>query len=191
MTNADSESRESGVSAPDAAASTGAMLVGILSDTHGALPQAAFAELADCDHIVHAGDICDPSILAELETLAPVTAVLGNNDYPEYGAKVGRFATPVIGGARFLVTHTPDDLMRALRGGTSALQPGDPLPQVAVHGHTHVPRIVSGRAATPAGYIVCPGSVTRPRGGSSPSVAKLVIKDGVVSSVRLVELTRR
>lgn len=162
-------------------------VVGILSDTHGVLPQAAFAELADCDHIVHAGDICDPSILSELETLAPVTAVLGNNDHPEYGARVARFATPVIGGVRFLVAHTPDDLMRALHGATSALQPGDPLPQVAVHGHTHVPRIVKGKAAAPAGMVVCPGSVTRPRGGSRPSVAKVVVEDGAVKSVELVE----
>ena len=85
------------------------MLVGVLSDTHGVLPSAAFAELADCDFIVHAGDICGPGILAELETLAPVTAVLGNNDCREYGRSVDRFATPVIGGVRFLVTHTPDD----------------------------------------------------------------------------------
>ena len=40
------------------------MLVGVLSDTHGVLPSAAFAELADCDFIVHAGDICGPGILA-------------------------------------------------------------------------------------------------------------------------------
>ena len=59
--------------------------VGILSDTHGRLPLAATAALADCDVIAHAGDICGPSILTELRALAPVNAVLGNNDYDEYG----------------------------------------------------------------------------------------------------------
>lgn len=172
------------------ASAPGRMLVGILSDTHGVLPRSAFAELADCDHIVHAGDICGPEILTELATLAPVTAVLGNNDYREYGSGVGRFANPVIGGVRFLLTHTPDDLRRALCGCTSVLQPGDPVPQVAVHGHTHVPRIVTGKEALPAGMLVCPGSVTRPRGGSAPSVAKLVLCDGAVESARLVELPR-
>lgn len=166
------------------------MLVGILSDTHGVLPSAAFAELADCDFIVHAGDICGPDILAELETLAPVAAVLGNNDCREYGRSVDRFATPVIGGVRFLVTHTPDDLQRALHGCTSALQPGDPIPQVAVHGHTHVPRILKGKAASPVSLLVCPGSVSRPRGGSAPSVAKVSIADGAVQDARLVELVR-
>ena len=97
------------------------MLIGVLSDTHGWLPQRAYAELADCGHIIHAGDICDPGILDELRTLADVTAVLGNNDYGEYGAAVGRFARPVIGGVRFLVAHTPRDLALALHGGLGVL----------------------------------------------------------------------
>ena len=41
--------------------------VGVISDTHGRLDERAFAELADCDHIIHAGDIGDPAILRELE----------------------------------------------------------------------------------------------------------------------------
>ena len=164
------------------------MLVGMLSATPGRLPQAAFAELADCDHIIHAGDICGTGILTELRTLAPVTAVLGNNDFPEYGEDVQKFATPTIGGVKFLVTHTPTDLERALRGTTSALQPGDTVPVVAVHGHTHIPRIETGRAASPAGWLVCPGSVTLPRGGSSRGVAKVTIEDAAVKGIRLVEL---
>lgn len=167
------------------------ILVGILSDTHGTLPRSAYAELADCDHIIHAGDICGPDILTQLETLAPVTAVLGNNDYREYGAAVDKFASTKIGGVSFLVAHKPDDLERALLGCTSALQAGDPIPDVAVHGHTHVPRIVKGKAARPATLLVCPGSTTRPRGGSSPTVAKLVIKNGSVESAALVELLLR
>ena len=164
------------------------MLIGVLSDTHGTLPRAAFAELADCDRIVHAGDIGDPGILVELAGLAPVTAVLGNNDFREYGPDVDRVARPVIGGVPFLVAHTPDDLMRELMRPDDAAAPGSPAPRVAVHGHTHVPKIVSGRAAAPAARIVCPGSVTRPRGGSEPSVAKIVVEDGALCSVRLVPL---
>ncbi len=72
------------------------LLVGVLSDTHGRLPEDAYAELADCDFIIHAGDICGPGIMLELGGLAPVCAVLGNNDYPEYGESVGTVATPVL-----------------------------------------------------------------------------------------------
>lgn len=165
------------------------MLVGVLSDTHGTLPPAAYAELADCDHVVHAGDIGAPDILAQLRALAPTTAVLGNNDYDEYGSDVQRYAAFTVGGVRFLMAHTPDDLRNALCGRTSALAPGDPVPAVAIHGHTHVPRLVTGAPARPAAWLVCPGSVTRPRGGSKRSLAKIVIEDGRVRDIRFVELT--
>ena len=58
--------------------------IGVISDTHGSLHQRAYEALADCDYIIHAGDICNPGIIRELETLAPVYAVLGINDYNEY-----------------------------------------------------------------------------------------------------------
>ena len=39
----------------------------------------------DVEHILHAGDICGNAIILKLERIAPVTAVLGNNDYdPQY-----------------------------------------------------------------------------------------------------------
>src|SRR3954468_4605403 len=54
--------------------------VGLISDTHGLLRPEAVAFLRGSDRIVHAGDIGDASILRDLGTLAPVTAVRGNND---------------------------------------------------------------------------------------------------------------
>lgn len=54
--------------------------VGLISDTHGVLRPEAIEFLRGCAHIVHAGDICDPDILQTLASLAPLTAVRGNND---------------------------------------------------------------------------------------------------------------
>lgn len=164
------------------------LLVGVLSDTHGRLPDDAYAELADCDFIIHAGDICGLGILLQLGQLAPVCAVLGNNDYPEYGEGVKPVAMPRIGGVRFLVTHTPTDLRAILSGRTGVLKPGDPVPRVAIHGHTHVPELLRGSAASPVDVILCPGSVSRPRGGSKRQLAKIVIENGAVQDIRFVEL---
>lgn len=159
-------------------------LVGIISDTHGRLSQAAYNALADCDHIIHAGDIGAPGILRELQALGPVTAVLGNNDYDEYGKSVGRFAHPVIGGVRFLVAHYPRDV-RISAFGTGALAAGDPIPDVCVHGHTHLPKLQFGKEVRPAQYLLCPGSASRPRSGNPPSIAKIAIENGVVQSIRI------
>ena len=146
-------------------------------DTHGRLDPRAYDALADSDGIIHAGDIGDPAILRELRTLAPVYAVLGNNDYPEYGEEVGRFAHPVIDGVRFLVAHYPQDV-RVTRFGSRALSPGDPLPDVCIHGHTHVPELIMGKDARPATMILCPGSAFRPRSGYPRAIAKMDVEAG-------------
>lgn len=162
-------------------------LVGVISDTHGRLSQAAYHALADCDHIIHAGDIGDPDILRELQTLAPITAVLGNNDFAEYGESVGRFARPIIDGVKFLVAHYPRDV-RISSFGTGALAPGDPIPDVCIHGHTHIANISWGKEVRPAQYVVCPGSVSWPRGGNPPSIAKIEVDAYAVKSIRIESL---
>ena len=163
-------------------------LVGVLSDTHGTLPDSAYDSLAECDVIIHAGDICSPRILDELETLAPVYAVLGNNDYDEYGESVGRFSHPVIDGVRFLVSHYPKDVIISAFG-SSALAPGDPIPHVRIHGHTHVPRLERGREASPSQLLMCPGAVNRPRSDVGRTVGKIVIEDGRILGARIESLS--
>ncbi|WP_165247175.1 metallophosphoesterase family protein [Adlercreutzia sp. ZJ141] len=161
-------------------------LVGIISDTHGRLDTAAATAMAAADRIIHAGDIGDPRILHELEALAPTTAVLGNNDYDEYGSHVGPRACPVIDGVRFLVAHYPHDVRIGFGG--AKLEPGEPIPRVCVHGHTHTPRLDTGAAARPADYMICPGSASRPRSGMSRSVGFVHVHDGHVLGVRIETL---
>ena len=59
--------------------------IGIISDTHvsekrGKLNEKIFEYFQDVDLIFHAGDITSPKVLDELSTIAPITAVKGNND---------------------------------------------------------------------------------------------------------------
>ena len=153
------------------------LTVGIISDTHGTLSSDAYAALADCDVIIHAGDIGKPSILRELETLAPVYAVLGNNDYDEYGSDVGKYARPILEGKRFLVSHYPRDVRLGV-GGTGAVAPGDPLPHICIHGHTHLPKLQVGKDASPAELVMCPGSASRPRSGDPRTIGRIEIENG-------------
>lgn len=162
-------------------------LIGVISDTHGRLDPAAYNALADCDHIIHAGDICNPAIIPELETLAPVTAVLGNNDYNEYGPEVGRYGRVKIEGVRFLVAHYPSDV-RVSKFGSGALSAGDPIPDICVHGHTHLPRLDYGNEVRPASYVLNPGSATLPRGGFPRSIAKVRIVNTQVRGIWIESL---
>ena len=163
------------------------MLVGVISDTHGRLPVAAYTALADCDHIIHAGDIGGLEILRDLQTLAPVTAVLGNNDYPEYGEAVRRFAQVRLDGVKFLVAHY-DHMVKVTPHGNRYLKPGDPIPDVCIHGHTHVPRLDFGKEVRPASFVLNPGSASRPRGGLPPSIAHMQLNDGRVQWIRIESL---
>ena len=159
-------------------------LVGVISDTHGQLDVAAYAALAESDVIIHAGDIGNPAILRELETLAPVYAVLGNNDYNEYGAHVGYVTKPLIEGVRFLVAHYPKDVSMKL-GTHGALEPGEPIPRIRIHGHTHLPKLKTGLEARPSELLLCPGSATRPRSGNPRTVAFIELANGVIQSARI------
>lgn len=161
--------------------------IGIVSDTHGKLPLLAFEALAASDHIIHAGDIGDPSILRELKAIAPVSAVLGNNDFSEYGSQATRFAAPCIDGIRFLVAHFPHQVEIGPHG-CAALAPGDPLPQVCVHGHTHRAHITVGKKVRPATLSLCPGSPTRPRGDIGASVGFVEVENGSLLSARIETL---
>lgn len=161
--------------------------VGLISDTHGKLDMAAVAAFQGVDHIIHAGDICGPEVLHELETIAPVTAVLGNNDFDEYGSGVRKFARPVIDGVRFLVAHKPTDVHIGFNGGPG-IAAGDPIPQICVHGHTHVPRLVVGAEARPADFIVNPGAVFRPRSNFGRTVGFVEIDNSRIIEVRIENL---
>jgi uncharacterized protein len=55
-------------------------LIGVISDTHGLLRPEAMRALEGVEHILHAGDVGEPSILDSLRTIAPVTAISGNID---------------------------------------------------------------------------------------------------------------
>ena len=56
------------------------MKIGIISDTHNLLRPEIVSCLRDCGYILHGGDISCQSVLDQLEEIAPVKAVRGNND---------------------------------------------------------------------------------------------------------------
>ncbi|HKU99740.1 MAG TPA: metallophosphoesterase family protein, partial [Vineibacter sp.] len=57
------------------------MKIGVISDTHGLLRPEAIERLTGVHHIIHAGDIGSPEVIAELRKLAPTTAIRDNVDH--------------------------------------------------------------------------------------------------------------
>src|SRR5215213_2768441 len=56
------------------------MLAGVISDTHGYFDERVTRHFEGVDVILHAGDIGSSEVLERLGRIAPVFAVLGNND---------------------------------------------------------------------------------------------------------------
>ena len=151
------------------------MRVGIISDVHGELSEDIYRVFAGVDYIICAGDMGRPSVLWELEAIAPTYCCLGNNDWQDYGSSVRKTVSGIVGGAPFAVTHYQQDAEALARSGEYKL---------VVHGHTHVPRDeVMGECR-----IINPGSASRPRKGSARQCLTVEVADGVVGPVRAWEL---
>lgn len=130
--------------------------IGIVSDTH--IPDRVRAlhpdllpglRSAEVDLLIHAGDICAPSVLTELSRVAPVVAVRGNRDWAFTGVLPWvRFLS--IGGLRIAVHHGMGsfwhywlDKLRFASAGYQferykhVLQQMAPGADVYIFGHTH------------------------------------------------------
>jgi putative phosphoesterase len=148
--------------------------IGLISDTHGLLRPEALAFLAGCDRIVHAGDICDRSVLERLETIAPLIVVRGNNDVGAWADALPVARTIDVDEVKIHVIHDIADLAR---------HPAPDGVDLIVHGHSHKPAIVERNGVV----HVNPGSAG-PRRFSLPiSIGELRI-DGRGVAPRLVTL---
>lgn len=101
------------------------MKIGIISDTHGLLRPEVIEALAGCEAILHGGDISSQEIIDQLERIAPVYAVRGNNDFG-WAAHIPMFADFELDGLRIYMTHRKKDLPGDLTGY-----------DLVVFGHSH------------------------------------------------------
>ena len=158
------------------------MKVGIISDTHGLLRPEVFDVFAEVDHILHAGDIGDLEILAELEAVAPVTAVFGNTDPEDVRDRVPRVARVELAGVAVVVVHG-DEFGRPT---SRDLAEGYPEPDLVVFGHTHQPVI----ERVDSVLVVNPGSAG-PRRFTLPVTVAVAEISNRTASVDIVSLLSR
>ena len=147
--------------------------IAILSDTHGMLRREVVAELQDCTHIIHAGDIIRETDLDELRLYGSVYAVRGNNDLWQDGLRdLAHILCFEIAGVSFLMTHDRYDIPRDLEGV-----------QAVIYGHSHrySEEWKDGR------LWLSPGSCGMSRFGSDVTMAKMTVQDGRIMNIRRIE----
>src|SRR5947208_9235520 len=83
--------------------------IGVISDTHvlhfKKLPEAIWEDFSGVELIIHAGDLSILSVIAELETIAPVVAVQGNIEEDEVVKKLPIKREVVVGHCRIAIVH--------------------------------------------------------------------------------------
>jgi hypothetical protein len=104
--------------------------VGVISDTHGLLRAAALDALRGSDLLIHGGDIGSPEILSQLQTIAPVRSVRGNNDRAPWGKQLPLTDVIELGSSLIYLVHDIADLdLDPVAAGIGAV----------VFGHSHKP----------------------------------------------------
>jgi uncharacterized protein len=107
-------------------------MIGVISDTHGLLRPAAIEALRGVEHILHAGDVGDPSILDSLRNVAPVTAISGNIDVGGPCSHLPPTEVVTLHGHTFYMLHDRQALdLDPAAAGFSAV----------ISGHSHKPLI--------------------------------------------------
>ena len=105
-------------------------MIGVISDTHGLLRPAAIEALRGVEHILHAGDVGDPSILDSLRNVAPVTAIRGNIDVGGACSHLPPTEVVTLHGHTFYMLHDRQALdLDPAAAGFSAV----------ISGHSHKP----------------------------------------------------
>jgi putative phosphoesterase len=149
----------------------------ILSDTHvpqraRGLPPAVWDAVDAADLVIHAGDWNGIALLDEMEQRAArLLAVRGNNDAPEFAARLPEVARETVDGIRIAVVHETGGKEGREARMAAAFADTDLL----VFGHSHIPW----DTVAPTGLrLLNPGSPTDRRRQPHGTFVSAVADDG-------------
>ena len=148
--------------------------IGLISDTHGLVREEAVAVLKGCQHILHAGDIDTPEVIARLRQIAPLTVVRGNNDRGSWARDIPVYEVVEFGAVSVYLRHDEAEL---------DIDPKAAGFQVMMFGHSHRPSIERREGV----LFVNPGSAGPRRFKLPIAVGELLIRDDQVEA-RIIEL---
>ena len=146
------------------------MKIGVISDTHGLMRPQALEALRGSELILHAGDIGAQGILEQLEAIAPVIAIRGNNDTDAWAKRIPERVDLEVDGVHIHMLHNLKEL------------DADGM-HVVIAGHSHRP-IIERREGV---MYLNPGSAGPRRFKLPISVASMTCSGGKVRA-RIIEL---
>ena len=144
--------------------------IAVLSDTHGLLRPEVVEAIAGCDAIIHGGDINKPEIIEQLQEIAPVYVVRGNND-KEWAEHIPATLTFQIEDCRFFLVHNKKEVPKTLTGIDAV---------IFGHSHKYFEENIDGR------LWLNPGSCGKRRFDQEITLAILTVDGSTLSAQKVV-----
>ena len=144
-------------------------MIAIISDTHGLLRPEVIEALQGCDVILHGGDINRQDIIDQLEEIAPVYVVRGNND-KDWADHIPMCLDFELAGLSIYMTHKKKDLPEDLSNY-----------DLVVFGHSH--KYEESRQGKT--ILLNPGSCGPRRFHQAITMATAVIEEGELTVTRI------
>lgn len=163
--------------------------IGILSDTHGYIDDLICQALAECDLILHAGDIGSPTVLERLQAIAPTLAVYGNIDDAAMHDALPEVVRAEVAGVEIVMTHIGGYPGHYERIFAPYLTPWQPHPMITISGHSHILKVMPDKSR-PGLLHINPGAVGRTGWHKSRTLIRLQITSGRPHDLEVVEWRR-
>lgn len=153
------------------------MIIGLISDTHGLLREEVINNLKDCNLILHAGDIGKLDIIENLNKISKTEAILGNVDKNINSKTILNEKIIDVMDKRIYLIHDISKINIDLKKEHI---------DIVVYGHSHKSNIYINDDI----LYINPGSVGPRRFKLQTTMAKLFIKDKIISDEYNEDLTK-
>ena len=164
------------------------MTIGLISDTHGFLDPRIASYFANCQEILHAGDVGPVSVLEQLDEIKPTSGVYGNIDGHEVRSRCPQDLWLKREGLLILVTHIAgrpgryDKRVRAILKGSK--------PDMLICGHSHILRVERDPIYHNMLYIN-PGAAGKHGFHHKKTIVRLTLEQKRISDLEVIDLGKR
>lgn len=159
--------------------------IGVLSDTHGVVPNQVYTFFKDCDEIWHAGDM-GTGVLERLRQFKPVRGVYGNMD--DYALRYEVPGTQLFGceDLKVMITHIggwpghyPAPILKILQSDK---------PDIFVCGHSHILKVMYDKELSL--LHINPGAAGRQGFHKVATLVRFVIDEGQPKELEILDFPK-
>ena len=161
--------------------------VGLISDTHGFLPEPVFGYFKDCDEIWHAGDFGTSQIASQLNAFKPLKGVYGNIDGNDIRSIFPEKQIWLCEGVTVFMTHIGGHPAKYAPGIKQQIQ--NNKVKLFICGHSHILRIQY-HSELECLYIN-PGAAGNQGWHKMKTIVRFTIDNEEIKDCAVIELGRR